>query len=276
LREVVLQLAGCELPAGVWEEKILAPRVPDYDPQELDTLFLSGELVWGRLCPPRRDDGDGPALAAMTRTIPIAVVARDDLVWLLPEERSSGEAFCSSNAAEILHVLRQRGALFFAELKSLSGLLGGHVEDALRQLAALGLVSSDTFAAVRSLAGGMKARSRPTRGRPQRVHRAGSPVGRWSLFPGVTQPCERDERAAKWAQLLLRRYGVVFRDLLAREGAAPSCGGWNSAAKCAADGSSAASAASSSRSNRWWNNSAACATRRGRSTIGFSSPRPIR
>ena len=33
LREAIAQLQGFELPAGVWENKVLAPRVADYDPQ---------------------------------------------------------------------------------------------------------------------------------------------------------------------------------------------------------------------------------------------------
>src|SRR5581483_4256354 len=67
LRQAIAQLEGFELPAGVWEEKILAPRMADYDSQWLDHLFLSGELVWGRLRPPRRDEDDGQRMAALTR-----------------------------------------------------------------------------------------------------------------------------------------------------------------------------------------------------------------
>jgi ATP-dependent Lhr-like helicase len=36
------------------------------------------------------------------------------------------------------------------------------------------------------------------------------------------QPLSAEERAERWAWLLLNRYGVVFRDLLARETVAPS------------------------------------------------------
>lgn len=221
VRDVVGQLQGFELPAGAWEEKVLLPRIAGYDPQALDTLFLTGELVWGRLCPPARDETAGPALAAITRTIPISLALREDLSWLLPAERASCEGSAAAGAREVLHVLKQRGASFFAELKAIAGLLGGHVEEALRQLAALGLVTSDTFAAVRSLTTGTKNSRRP-HNRRGRMHGPTAPVGRWSLFPGVVQPAERDAVAVKWAQLLLNRYGVVFRDLLTRESAAPS------------------------------------------------------
>ncbi len=220
VREVIAQLQGFELPAGAWEENILLPRIADYDPQALDQLFLSGELVWGRLCPPRRDAEDGPSLAAITRTIPVSLVFRQDLGWLLPEDRPAGESFAGANAKEVLNCLEQRGALFFAELKSLSGLLGGHVEDALRQLAALGLVTSDTFAAIRSITRGAKpiGRRRP----PTKMHGHSAPVGRWSRFPGIYDKSTREETISRWVNLLLNRYGVVFRDILVRESAAPS------------------------------------------------------
>jgi ATP-dependent Lhr-like helicase len=38
------------------------------------------------------------------------------------------------------------------------------------------------------------------------------------------QPSTAEERAEKWAWLVLRRYGVMFRDLLARESLAPAWG----------------------------------------------------
>jgi ATP-dependent Lhr-like helicase len=46
--------------------------------------------------------------------------------------------------------------------------------------------------------------------------------GRWSKFPPFVHQVSADERAASWAWLLLRRYGVMFRDLLARESVAPA------------------------------------------------------
>jgi ATP-dependent Lhr-like helicase len=219
VREAVSQLQGFELPAGAWEEKVLAPRIADYDPQWLDALFLSGELAWGRLRPPKRDEEDGPGMAALNRTMPIALALRDDLPWLLPEERQSLEAFASSAAREVLNVLDLRGALFYREIASLTGLLPTQLEDALRELAALGLVSSDTYAAVRHITAGPKKTIR--RHGVRSMHSAASPVGRWSRFPGAIDPPQREAAVQRWCQQLLSRYGVVFRDLLTREPAAP-------------------------------------------------------
>ena len=66
-REAIARLQGFEMPAGAWEQRVLAARMADYDPAWLDQLFMSGELVWGRLCPPRRASEDGPSMAGLTR-----------------------------------------------------------------------------------------------------------------------------------------------------------------------------------------------------------------
>jgi ATP-dependent helicase Lhr and Lhr-like helicase len=223
LREVVAQLEGVELPAGVWEQKILAPRMADCDPQSLDHLFLAGELVWGRLRPPRRDESDGPGMAALTRSMPITLALREDLPWLLPDERPDVSSLASGAAQDVLQSLQAHGATFFQDLKALTGQLPSQLEQSLRELAALGLVSSDTFAAVRAIAGvtAKATAARLRRFAKIKVHRPASPIGRWSLFPGGFAPVDRQMQLERWCQLLLARYGVVFRDLVAREGAAP-------------------------------------------------------
>jgi ATP-dependent Lhr-like helicase len=226
LREIVAQLEGFELPAGVWENKVLAARMQDYDPQWLDHLFLSGELVWGRLRPPKRDEKDGPGMAAMTRGMPMSLALREDLPWLLPDERTDVSNFAGSAGQEILNALQQRGALFFQDLKGLTGLLPTQLEEALCELAALGLVSSDTFAAVRAIdSGGKRPPASYRKYLKTKVHRTTSPIGRWSLFPGGSGSAgaspSRHDQIQRWCKLLLNRYGVLFRDLLARESAAP-------------------------------------------------------
>src|SRR6516165_2571574 len=46
--------------------------------------------------------------------------------------------------------------------------------------------------------------------------------GRWTLLRSALVPASSDEeRIEHWCRLLLRRYGVMFRDLLANETAAP-------------------------------------------------------
>jgi ATP-dependent Lhr-like helicase len=160
-------------------------------------------------------------MATLSRTMPLSLALREDLPWLLPPERIAADALVQGDARTVLAALQRRGALFFSELKTLSGLLTTQLEVALRDLAALGLVTSDAFAAVRSI-----VESKPSvsnRRRPQRQVFRGlaAPIGRWSLFPGELPPPERRDYLERWCRQLLARYGVIFRDLLARESAAP-------------------------------------------------------
>lgn len=222
VRAAIAQLAGCELPAGVWESKVLAARVEDYDPAWLDEWLLSGEVVWGRLRLPRREENGGGG--ALSRSTPIMLALRDDLAWLVPPQRGDASAVGSSHARQVLEVLQARGALFLRDLATLCGLLPTQVEAALKELAALGLVSSDSFAAVRGVEGG-----RPRSRRRHRTLAAGrgtpaGPIGRWSLFPGQLSAVEHQVRLEAWCRLLLDRYGVLFRDLVLREPNAPPWG----------------------------------------------------
>ena len=215
-REVVVRLQGFEAPAGAWESQLIASRLQDYDPQCLDHLFMSGEMTWGRLRPPRRDELTGPSMSMLTRTVPITLGLRESVNWLLPPDRPS-EANCRSNARLVLQTLTEKGALFFAQLQADTDLLASHLEEALRELAALGLVTSDSFAAIRAIVDpvGRRASSK-RRGRTARA-----PAGRWSLFPGPISTVERDKYVEQWCRLLLSRYGILFRELLTRESAAP-------------------------------------------------------
>jgi ATP-dependent Lhr-like helicase len=214
-------LQGIEMAAALWERRVLAGRVAEYEPRYLDELALGGELVWGRLRPPRRNEEDGPSSTVLTRAMPISLALRQDLNWLLPDDRATCEAALRSNATQVLEVLRGRGALFAHEIQGLTGLMPTHIDEALAELAALGLVTADGFAGIRKLV----SRER-TSGRRARMRRARPPAaaGRWSLFPGFLAPCLVEDRLQNWARLLLRRWGVLFRDLLVRETASPSWG----------------------------------------------------
>lgn len=227
--EALRQLQGYEAAAGAWEQALLPARVRQYDPASLDQLSMTGELVWGRLRPPRKDDEDGPSAAGITRAAPISLVLRDSLGWLLPDDRPDVGSFARSNAKAVLEALSQLGALFQHELAGVTQLLPAHLAEALHELAALGLVTADAFGAVRAFV------APPRRGRPDRLrthsrtsaHNGRSPgvaTGRWSLFPGLVSRPTDEERLANWARQLLDRWGVVFRDLLAQEPVAPSWG----------------------------------------------------
>src|SRR5262249_20260543 len=130
----------------------------------------------------------------------------------------------------VFDVLASSGALFFAELVRRTGLLPSQVEEALSQLAALGLVTSDSFDGLRALL--VPSDKRPTFGRNIGTRRRKTNLasiefaGRWSLLrTQITSPASgngaessaRNTATEKLARVLLRRYGVVFRRLLERE-----------------------------------------------------------
>jgi ATP-dependent Lhr-like helicase len=123
----------------------------------------------------------------------------------------------------VREVLEQRGAIFFHELVAASGVLTTHVEQALAELAGLGMVTSDGFSGLRALI--TPSSKRKPLGSGRRRHRTVAfgfeSAGRWALLrdgSGVTEP----ERVELIARALLRRYGVVFKRILAREPSAPS------------------------------------------------------
>ncbi len=220
LYEAVGQLQGFELPAAAWEAEVLPARVGKYQPEWLDTLSFSGELVWGRLRQPKRAE-DGPA-ASLTRVAPIALAFRQDLGWVLPPERADpARVHMSPAAATVYAALVKNGALFFDDAAEAAKLLPSQAREALSELSALGAVTSDGFAALRGLVlTRPAAQRRNSRWRAPRVPGAGR-SGRWTLFPGRYAAASPDQRLQQWCWQLLRRYGVVFRDLVTREAAAP-------------------------------------------------------
>jgi ATP-dependent helicase Lhr and Lhr-like helicase len=164
------------------------------------------------------------------RSSPIALYQRENLQdWLLLSRANSAMELSVANQA-VFDALQRGGALFFRELVRRSGLLPSQVEEALSQLAALGLVTSDSFDGLRALL--VPSGKRPTFGRNIGKRRRKTNLasiefaGRWSLLRTqiASQPSgngaetsERDTATAKFARALLRRYGVVFRRLLERE-----------------------------------------------------------
>jgi len=160
----------------------------------------------------------------LTRVVPIAMGFREDMGWLVSSEQADKSVRLRAGAQAVFEALSTRGALFAADLQAATKLLPAQLEESLRELAALGLVTADGFAAIRSIV----ARGQHRVGVMKRLARWGrlatrssSAGGRWSLFARPAAAASPDERAERWARLLLRRYGVVFRDLLERESAAP-------------------------------------------------------
>jgi ATP-dependent Lhr-like helicase len=222
---VVEQLQGFELAAGAWEESVLAARVTGYQREWLDGLCLSGEVSWGRLSLRHDDAEDVPRGRGLSpsRATPITLAIREDLPWLLRAARGDRAPVPPGpgQTRDVLSVLADRGALFPPDLAALAGQAPGAVTEALWEGVARGLVTADGFRAVRSLlAGRLLASATFAPARP-RLRRAGQHAtragGRWSLLPPAATDDDPDELAEAVAEQLAARWGVVFRDLLARE-----------------------------------------------------------
>jgi ATP-dependent Lhr-like helicase len=231
LLEVVKQLAGFEAAASSWDAQLLRVRMGKYDPALLDRVCLSGAVSWGRLSPhPRLSD---PVAREQGRRItptsvaPISLFPREESGWLLDALKdgiSMGPdpfTALSAVAQDLRRTLEERGASFFADLVGATGHLPTEVEQGLWELIAAGLVTADGFDNLRAL---IDPRRRRAEGR-ERSRRPRHAAGRWSLlrpgkmFSALPQrsPDAQSALAGHIAGQLLRRYGVVFRDLLARE-----------------------------------------------------------
>ncbi len=221
LLEALRQLQGFEAPANSWERQMLARRVANYDPKELDQLCLTGAVGWGRLSPHPATlelPSDGKRRVVPSSVAPITFFARDESEWMIPR-REAGDAEASSlspDAGAVLQFLRQRGASFFADIVRGTGKLKSEVETALWELVAAGLLTADGFDNLRALID-PKRRAGQGSGRSARPRHS---TGRWSLlYSGETADRNVALEAICW--MLLRRYGIVFREVLTREAILP-------------------------------------------------------
>lgn len=225
LRTAIQRLAGFEAPASAWESDLLRARMREYHASWLDELCLAGEAAWTRLTP-RRAEVEGRLGSAATRATPVTLAPRASLPALLAGARAYGSGSSAlpevGAAGEIAALLERRGALFFDEIVTATRRLVTDVEQGLRELIGGGWIASDGFQGLREIAGGRR-RDRHT---PRRagyylrggLFAGGGPPGRWSLVQvQEVHPAEEEELAEAIAQVLLDRYGVLFRDIAQRE-----------------------------------------------------------
>ena len=235
--DVVQQLQGFEAAAGAWESDILPSRVKGYTPAMLDSLCLSGDVVWGRFA--RRHPQQEPQVSrsALSRNGPVSLGLRSDLPWLLDGLSANGMRHAGATG-EVLEFLSRHGASFTLDIIAGTRRLPSEVESALWQLVASGLATADGFGGLRSLVNGTSKRARRS-GRHRRRPARRLPTSRWSLLqatPGTLSGTgasdEGEERppdaalppdgvAEERAFQLLQRYGVVFPEVLTREAMAP-------------------------------------------------------
>src|SRR5439155_410396 len=185
-------LQGEDFPVKLWEQELLPARLEGYESAWLDQLGLSGDLVWT------------PFERRLGR---VGVALRDNLGWL---REPTAEPPLAEHQKRILRQLEVRGASFVQEIARGVALDGAAILAALWELFWAGLVTPDSFQAIRRGPEPAAARRDRRRYRP-----AGAPLtagGRWSVF-AAEDPVTAEQRDEAWAQLLLARYGVVAREL---------------------------------------------------------------
>ena len=222
LVDALRQLAALELPADAWCRLVMPARISDVRPEWLDELTLAGEFAWGRLWrgsePADQADPDArPARSPpLIRTTPITLIPRSELPAWLRLAGPADAAGLSGYGQAVVAAIDRGGALFTADLAERTRLLPDHLERGLGEAIAAGLITADSFAALRWL---LLPSERRAKARP--------PAGRWCRFrsgelaeshadPTSDAPAN-DADAALVAQTLLGRTGVVMRRLYDRE-----------------------------------------------------------
>ena len=216
--EIIGQLQGFEAPAGAWETEILPARLARYDAGWLDEQCFAGRMTWARLRPRNGKTDGSERRAAPVRSTPIALLPRRSASLWGSQNGAAEPTPLTSNAQVVVDFIRENGALFFDELVEGTRLLRVQVEEALAELVALGIVTSDSFGGLRALLVPSSMR-RPVAGgrRRRRSSAVGMEnAGRWALARRQGPKPESDP-VEHIARALLHRYGVVFGRLLERE-----------------------------------------------------------
>lgn len=173
---------------------------------------------------------DTPGLKTRPTVIgatPIALFLREHAVAWHTLRDTDPDVDCEStltdHARAVLCVLQTRGASFFSDIATATGLDRDAVRAGLGTLVACGLAASDGFSGLRALVWA-------AHGRPAAGDRRANFAGRWTATenrqPTTETPTTTDNHQPStdvqaWA--LLRRYGIVFRRLLTRE---PNAAPW--------------------------------------------------
>jgi ATP-dependent Lhr-like helicase len=208
LQQRLEQLFGWPARAEAWEEYLLPARMQPYRSSWLDSLMASSDLVWFG-CGERR----------------ISLSFNQDLELFRP----SDEAERSEATSELEHLIPdRRGKYSFLEIADFSHLDSVTATERLWKQAWKGSVTSDTFRTIRkgvmtrftaqAFDGDVRLTSRRSGFDRWRVSR---PLeGHWRRIDSHAE--ERDilgeeELVKDRIRQLLRRYGILFRELLVNE-----------------------------------------------------------
>ncbi|MCE5237823.1 DEAD/DEAH box helicase [bacterium] len=241
LRDVIRQLQGCEVIQGALEEETLAARVWDYSPAMLDQLMAAGEVCWRRV-------GGGRIHRGM-----LTLCLTDDMTWLgrgtaAPEDgESSADCDIAGQIRAVREHFREHGAGFFEDVVAATGVEEGAAVRAVWHLAWCGELACDTYECVRHAGFGVTLSAcydlmhtphdilHPSGGvggkdthervlERMRSRRLDPRLGRWLATERLRagrQEAEDEAVVRHWAEQLLRRWGIVSREIVGAEAGAP-------------------------------------------------------
>ncbi|MHB8910048.1 MAG: DEAD/DEAH box helicase [Syntrophales bacterium] len=214
LQERLDQLFGFPAPAEAWERQILPARLAPYYAAWLDNLMRTSGLLW---------------FGCGNRKISFAFA--DDLELFLTggngpiEGAALEEKMPPDRLAEFL--AERVGRYSLLDIARHAGMESGAVSEKLWKLAWQGRVTNDAFATVRQgiLTGFapfplQTQRSRPSRSGYNRWAASRPLAGNWYAIgaEGIERDTIDDAELVKdRARQLLRRYGILFREILAAE-----------------------------------------------------------
>ncbi len=253
LRDRIEALLAVPLPAESWEADVLPARMRDYRPGWLDELLRTTDLAWLGVGERRVALCFGEELDLLARARAAESSGPGDARGKgegdVAEQGPAGQGAPSAVGASLPAMLGEQGGpagteaarsgeqcgarYDFATLLRLTKLPAGELSRRLWTVVWRGRVTNDAFEALRqglanrftvsdapSPAGRARAGRRFGRSGYRRWKGSMPLAGSWYVLGSPAWPVDRLEahqRARRRAGVLLDRYGVVFRELLARE-----------------------------------------------------------
>jgi ATP-dependent Lhr-like helicase len=236
LRSAIAQLQGHETYQILFEQDLFPSRVSTYDGAMLDRLCQTGEVIWRRFDTQRLRRGQ------------IGFAFRTDQAWLVPnpdeikQDFSEWDEDIPEQCNVVRDYLRDHGASYFDDIVAGTALDWRYVLRAVWHLVWTGEATNDSYEAIRyaevasGLSGCYDLATRPTKKgvtldfivRHMLENKQLDPrLGRWApterLVPFPQEAYDAEDAAARWAAQLIRRYGIVTKEVLKWERGAP---GW--------------------------------------------------
>jgi len=240
LRKVIGQIQGQENFQAVYERDVFPSRVKDYSPSMLDRLCYGGEVFWRRFGYKNLKRGR------------IGFCFREDRDWIVanPDEVEMNLHQWDDDIPEVCDAvrdfLRENGACFFGDIFKRTGIDWQLALRAIWHLVWTGEATNDSFESIRhaSFTSGLSGcydLFKTPRNKDATIEyivkhmleyrRLDPTLGRWApterlgphtvASPSTANWPDADERALEWANLLLKRYGIVSRESLKWEVSAP-------------------------------------------------------